>query len=147
MSRSSGAPVVGAIGLGLALVAALVAFVVAMEYDPDAAAFLDRAQIGVGTIVAVDDAAERVTIAVDDGSVPDAEISPAARWFGVLEPGDTVTVAYRLDRPAGIRLRDDLPQTPRTATGFVAAAVIFGLGAAAVSAEPSVLYPRGRSHE
>lgn len=139
MPHSPGAPVLGVVGLGLALLAALIAFVVAMEYDPDAAAFLDGAATDAGTVLAFD--GDTATIEVESAGIGPTDTAVDSRWRGVLDPGDTVMVAHRADRPGDLRLRDDLPQSPRTAGGFVTAGVVFVLAAVAVGSDPAALYP------
>ena len=130
-SLTAGGPL-GGLGLGLWVIGLTIGFVVAVEHDPEAAAFRDTATRQGGVVVEVDGV--ELTVESDAGvSLVETDPSGAAR----IEVGDRVSLLVG-DR---VRLEEDVPYTPRRTSDFAAPLVLLLLGAALVTADPAILYP------
>ena len=128
---SSAGPL-GGLGLGLWVIGLIIGLVVALEHDPEAAAFRDGATSASGVVTEID--ARALTVDVSgDIQVVALDADRAARF----QVGDTVWLLLGADA----RLEDDVPATPRRTSDFVAPLVILLLGAALVTADPAILYP------
>lgn len=122
------------------MIGLIILFVVAMEYDPDAADFRDAAEDGSGMIVSVDGPMGlELTVVVNEAPY---EIAVRADpvWADRFEPGDRVWVAWNPDDPASGRIDSDVLSTPRRATDAMAPLIILLVGAMMITVDPKVLY-------
>jgi hypothetical protein len=143
---------IGALGIALALLAAITGAVVAAEYDPEAARLDAIGLRAEAIVVSIDSGTVEIELPIDGR--PRTTISPSPPRLADLSVGGVVEVLHDEEDPITARLMDEIPGAPREANAFVLPVVLLGLAGIAVIIDPRALYgtfladdPEGRTHE